>query len=159
MFNIGSKIYHYKYGGGIITNIEDREVMNEIKRYYTINFLIDNVELMMPIDEKTHSKLRSISSLNDIESIKEILKEKPKKLPLKWIDRLKFYTEAMTKGDIFIIAEVIRDINANRKNKVLSKSEEKILEDFILLLSSEISLILDVSINETRDKIINNLLS
>lgn len=159
MFNIGSKVYHYKYGGGIITNIEDREVMNEIKRYYTINFLIDNVEFMMPIDEKTHSKLRKVSSLSDFEKINVILKEKPKKLPPKWIDRLKYYTEVMTKGDMLLIAEVIRDIKANEKNKVLSKSEEKFLDDFVMLLSSEISLILDVSINETRDKIINNLLS
>lgn len=159
MFNIGSKVYHYKFGAGIITNIEDREVMNEIKRYYTINFLIDNVEFMMPVDEKTHSKLRNISSFSDLDKIKDILKEKPKKLPSKWIDRLKYYTEIMNKGDVFDIAKVIRDINGVSKNRVLSKSEEKILEDFIILISSEISLILDVSIDETRDKIINNLLS
>ncbi|CDF58926.1 CarD family transcriptional regulator [Thermobrachium celere] len=159
MFNIGDKIYHPKFGAGFIVNIEEKEIYKTVKRYYIIKFIIDDVEIMLPVDERNNIKIREVIKAEDVEKIFDVSNKKHSKLPSKWIDRLKIYDNVISKGDVFEIAQLILDIKALSKNKSLSSSEEKILDNCILLLSSEISIILDVSIDEAKQKIINNLLS
>lgn len=159
MFNIGDKIYHPKFGAGTVVNIEEREILKEIKRYYMIKFIIDGIEIMLPVDDNSHRKIRRVIEKEKLEQLFKKISESPSSLPTKWIDRLKIYESILSKGSAYEIAEIIRDINFLSIKKQLSKSEEKVLENFILFLSSEISIVLDVSIEEAKQKIINNLLS
>lgn len=159
MFNIGDKIYHPKFGAGTVVNIEEREILKEIKRYYMIKFIIDGIEIMLPVDDNSHRKIRRVIEKEKLEQLFKKISESPSSLPTKWIDRLKIYESIFSKGSAYEIAEIIRDINFLSSKKQLSKSEEKVLENFILFLSSEISIVLDVSIEEAKQKIINNLLS
>ncbi|SHE76240.1 MULTISPECIES: CarD family transcriptional regulator [Caloramator] len=159
MFNIGDKIYHPKFGAGTIVNIEEREILKEIKRYYMIKFVIEGIEIMLPVDDNSYKKIRRVIEKEELETIFNKRSGSPKSLPPKWIDRLKLYESILSKGDPYEMADIIRDINFLSQKKQLSKSEEKVLENFILFLSSEISIVLNVSIDEGKQKIINNLLS
>ncbi|GIW48864.1 MAG: hypothetical protein KatS3mg079_340 [Caloramator sp.] len=159
MFNIGDKIYHPKFGAGTIVNIEEREILKEIKRYYMIKFIIEGIEIMLPVDDNSHKRIRKVIDKEELETILKKINDSPNSLPSKWIDRLKLYELILSKGDPYEMAEIIRDINFLSRKKQLSKSEEKVLENFILFLSSEISIVLNVSIDAGKQKIINNLLS
>ncbi|WDC85506.1 CarD family transcriptional regulator [Caloramator sp. mosi_1] len=152
MFNIGDKIYHPKFGAGSIVNIEEKEILKEIKRYYMIKFIIDDIEIMLPVDYNSHKKVRKVIKEEELKIIFRKMSESPNKLPSKWIDRLKLYELILSEGDAYKIAETIRDINFLSSKKQLSKSEDKILDNFILFLSSEISIILNVSIEEAKQK-------
>jgi len=79
----------------------------------------------------------------EVQAIYEILKkrnEKEKGDQTSWNRRLKQYKEVITKGTVFEIAAVLRDLFLLRNNKELSSSEKDLFRNAQSILVKEISL-------------------
>ena len=66
---------------------------------------------MVPINQQ--KRLRSISSINQINKCISILKTKPKIKRTMWSRRAQEYDQKINSGKIYELAEVVKDLNKN----------------------------------------------
>lgn len=159
MFNIGDVVYIPVFGAGYILSIEDKEICGKVGKYYVIHFIINNMNIMIPVHSKEADKIRKTIKPEEYVKILEILGDSPKKLPGKWLERYKHYRDAINCGSVFKLAGVLRDIASLSRNKKLSRSEFKVLDEVLDMVSSEISLVLGRNFVETRVFILNFIMS
>lgn len=157
MFNIGEVVFIPVFGAGRVLSIEDRDIHGDIGRYYIVNLIISNMNIMVPVDSKEAERIRRVIKPEEYLKILHILGDCPKKLPSKWLDRYKHYNECIKSGNIFKLSGILRDISGLSKVKKISKSELKIFNEVLDMISSEIALVLLRNLNETKADILNLL--
>ena len=84
---IGDKVVYPMHGAGVIESMETREIMGEEKLYYVLKLPMGNMTVMIPVDNVENIGLREISSPQQVEKVKEVLKEKPVKTQGSWNKR------------------------------------------------------------------------
>lgn len=157
MFNIGEIVFIPVFGAGCVLSIEDRDVHGEIGKYYIINLIISSMNIMVPVDSKESERIRRVIKPEEYVKLLQIFGDCPKKLPGKWLDRYKHYKECIKSGSIYKLSGVLRDISGLSKDRKLSKSEIKIFNEVLDMVSSEIALVLLRDFNETKADILNLL--
>lgn len=155
MFNIGDKIVYPMHGAGIIESIEEKEVLGEKKKYYIMRIPIDDMRVMIPIDSINDFGIRSIIGYNEFKDVIDIFSNWNSNLPDNWSKRYRSNMEKIKKGNIFGIAEVVKDLMSRDIKKGLSQGEKKILENAEQILYSELMLVTGLSLTEIR-KIVSN---
>jgi CarD family transcriptional regulator len=156
MFFIGDVVFYPFYGAGCIINIEEKEIYNKVSKYYIIK-LINGMGIMVPVNSDESKKLRKAISVEECMRLFEILRESPEKLPSKWSERYKHYNHAIKSGNIFKMVCALRDITGLSRKKELSKSEIKIFNDILNMVSGEIALVLNMGFDDVRMEIIDVL--
>lgn len=153
MFLIGDIIFYPVFGAGRVINIEEKEICDEIKKYYIINLIMDNINIMIPIDSDESRRLRKAVSIEECKEVFQVLKSQPQELPHKWSERSKYYNQSIRRGDIFLLASILRDIAGLSRGKKLSKSEKKIFGTILQMVCGELSLVLRKGYEETIDMV------
>ncbi|MCT4508927.1 MAG: CarD family transcriptional regulator [Tepidibacter sp.] len=157
MFNIGDKIVYPNYGAGIINSIEEKEVLGEKKKYYILNMVISEVEIMIPIDNINKLGIRHIIDNEKVEDLMNIIKDKKGDMDQKWNKRFRDNMDKIKTGDIYEIAVVVRDLMIQDKQKGLSTGEKKMLNDAKDMLVSELTLVLDDTSENVKELIESNI--
>lgn len=157
MFNIGEVVFIPVFGAGCVLSIEDRDIHGDIGRYYIVNLIISNMNIMVPVNSKEAERIRRVIKPEEYLKVLQILGERSKKLSGKWLDRYKHYNECIKSGNIFRLSGVLRDIKGLSKSRKISKSELKIFNEVLDMVSSEIALVLLRDLNETKADILNLL--
>ena len=60
MFNIGDRIVYPMHGAGIIENIEEKEILGEMRRYFIMRMPIGDMKVMVPVDNVEEVGVREI---------------------------------------------------------------------------------------------------
>lgn len=144
MFQVGDKIFYPMHGAGIVTNIEEREVLGIRKDYYILRFPLTDMTVLLPKDKIEKAGLRGIvdkKSLNEIESFLRKEEDVPSD---NWQQRYRENISILKGGDIFGLAQVVKSLVQRNRNKGLSTSEKKMLDDAKQYLVSEIALIKNI---------------
>lgn len=157
MFKVKAAIVYPVHGVGTIKKIEKKEILGEAKRYYIIEFINNNIKIMIPLDKADELGIRSIIKKSEIPKVLKILKSKPSNLDDDWKSRYQNNTERIKTGSIYEIASVVRDLYKRNKTKELSLMERKMYESAVNHLILEISTAKKVSY-ENAEKIINKIL-
>lgn len=155
MFFIGEGIFYPKYGAGYIINIEDKEIYGNIKKYYIIRLIINDILTMIPVEFEESKRLRKVIEKDDYYKVIEILRSKCNILPIKWADRYKHYNKCISDGNIFKLAEVLRDIYNMPRKKEVSKSDMKAYDEILCMIASELSILLDVELQKMKIDILD----
>ncbi|NLZ93566.1 MAG: CarD family transcriptional regulator [Firmicutes bacterium] len=154
MFKIGDKVVYPMHGAGIIEAIEEKEILGARKKYYVMKIPIGDMKVMIPLDNVEQIGLREIIDDDDVEQVFSILKAKHSKMSTNWNRRYRANMEKIKSGDIFQVAEVVRNLMFRDKEKGLSTGERKMLDSAKQILISELVLVQDTS-EEDIDEIIN----
>jgi len=143
MFEIGDAIVHPIRGAGIITDIEKRRREGERQSYYTIDLLAKpHTQLMLPVSAVDDLGIRSVVSARRLCKVWQILESDHETLPKNYRQRHKVITEQLHSGDIFKIAEVLRDLTWRRKKRGnLSTQDLRSYQEALDLLSAEVAAI------------------
>ena len=153
MLNIGDKIFIPNYGAGVVLDICLRS-FQEIEREYVIIYLIvDDMDLLIPVDRIENYKIRSIGNKADFEQALQILSQITDKLELNWNKRYRKNNNKISSGKVNEMCEVLRDLYYLQKKEELPVGEEKTLEKVKHLLASEIMLLYGVNISEAYDRL------
>lgn len=158
MFSLGDKVVYPMHGAGVIETMESKEILGEVKNYYVLKMPIGEMKLMIPVDNVNNIGLRNIIDKKSVEKVYSILKQKAELNDSNWNKRYRDNMIKMKTGDIFEVAQVVRDLTYRDKEKGLSTGEKKMLVSAKQMLISEISLSTDLDSNgiqEYMDKIIN----
>lgn len=158
MFKLGDKVVYPMHGAGVIETLESKEILGEIKSYYVLKMPIGEMKLMIPVDNVNNIGLRNIIGTDKIESVYDILKQGAVLNDSNWNKRYRDNLIKMKTGDIFAVAQVVRDLTYRDREKGLSTGEKKMLVSAKQMLISEISLSTDTDskgISDYLDNIIN----
>ena len=154
LFNIGDKVVYPMHGAGVIEAIEEKEILGARKRYYIMNIPIGDMKVMIPLDNVDQIGLREIIDDQGVQQVFSILKENHSKMSSNWNRRYRANLEKIKSGDIFQVAEVVRNLMFREREKGLSTGERKMLDSARQILISELVLAQETS-EEDVDEIIN----
>lgn len=158
MFNLGDKVVYPMHGAGVIETLESKEILGEVKSYYVLKMPIGEMKLMIPVDNVNNIGLRNIIDKSLVEGVYDILKQAAVLNDSNWNKRYRDNMVKMKTGDIFEVAQVVRDLTYRDREKGLSTGEKKMLVSAKQMLVSEISLSTDADSNgiqEYLESIIN----
>jgi CarD family transcriptional regulator len=140
MFNIGDKIVYPMHGAGIIDAIEVREILGEWHRYYVMQMPIGDMKVMIPMASVESLGIRGVISAEEAEDVFKVLQAECTKMPQNWNHRFRANREKIRTGNIYEVAEVVRNLASHEREKGLSTGERKMLENARQILISELVL-------------------
>lgn len=138
MFKIGDKIVYPMHGAGIIDSVETKEFLGEEKEYFILKMPIGNMDISIPKANINKMNIRDVISKKEGEEILAILEQDPKDLNSNWNLRYRKNQEILKTGDIFKIANMVRDLVALDDDKGLSTTEKKLLNRARRIMASEL---------------------
>ncbi len=150
MFKIGDKIVYPMHGAGIITEVQNKEVLGVTKEYYILKMPMGEMKISIPVDKINDMGIRSVANEEDINSLEEVLKEKTESMPKNWNKRYKANLEKLRTGDIKEIAVVYKNLYELDCSKGLSMIEKKVLNTSKKMLISEIASGLNIKASEAE---------
>lgn len=153
MFNIGDKIVLPMHGAGVIEAIEEKEILGNRRKYYILRIPLDDLKVMIPLDNIDGVGIRQIISKDEVEGILAVLEANETKMPQNWNRRYRANIDRMKTGDIYEVAEVVRNLVLRDREKSLSTGERKILNNARQILVSELILATDLSVEEVNQMI------
>lgn len=140
MFNIGDKVVYPMHGAGVIEAIEEKEVLGERKRYYIMKLPIGEMRVMIPMSNVNDIGLRQIIDADGVHRVFQILQGEKSKMSHNWNRRYRANMEKIKSGDVFEVAEVVRNLAIRDREKGLSTGERKMLDNARQILISELVL-------------------
>ena len=150
-YNLKDFVVYPKHGVGKITAVEKATIGEIDIQFYKIFIEKEKLTLTVPINQQ--SKLRPISSINQINNCISILKTKPKIKRTMWSRRAQEYDQKINSGKIYELAEVVKDLNKNTDIIAdQSYSETQLFEKAYERLKSEFEAVLNVSPEDVKKK-------
>ncbi|MDO9574407.1 MAG: CarD family transcriptional regulator [Candidatus Contubernalis sp.] len=140
MFNVGDKVVYPMHGAGVIEAIEEKEIMGITKQYYIMKMPIGEMKVMIPLDNVSKIGLRQIIDEEGVNKVFTILREHHTIISTNWNRRYRMNMEKIKSGNIFNVAEVVRNLMIRDRDKGLSTGERKMLESAKQILVSELVL-------------------
>ncbi len=151
MFSVGDKVVYPMHGAGVIEAIEEKEILGDTKKYYVMNIPIGDMKVMIPLDNVDNIGLRNIISEEDICRVLTVLKDNQSVMSSNWNRRYRANMEKVKSGDIYEVAEVVRNLMIREKEKGLSTGERKMLDSARRILVSELVLVQGIVAEEAEN--------
>ena len=145
MFNIGDNIVYPMHGAGTISSIEEKEVLGEKQQYYIIK-MPGEVMVMVPTAKAEAMGVRNVIDEKSANSVLQVLEKDETEMSNNWNKRYRENLDKMKTGDIYEVADVVRNLSFKQKEKGLSTTEKKMLINAKQILVSELVLA------ESKDK-------
>ena len=156
IYKVKDYVIYPKHGIGQIISIDKLNIANIDVSVYKIEITKDRLNLTIPTNQQQH--LRPLSSTNQVTKALKILKGKAKIKRIMWSRRAAEYEQKINSGDIYQIAEVVRDLNKNTDMPIdQSYSERQLFEKAYDRLLGEVSIVLKISEDEGKAKLNKHL--
>ena len=139
MFNIGDKVVYPMHGAGIIEGIEEKDILGEKQNYYIIK-MPGEVKVMVPTAKAADVGVRDIIDSNTASKVFHVLETNSTEMSMNWNKRYRDNMEKIKSGDIYEVADVVRNLSFKQKEKGLSTGEKKMLLNAKQILVSELTL-------------------
>ena len=156
MFNVGDHIVYPMHGAGVIDAIEEKDILGEKQSYYILK-MPGEVKVMVPTNKAEEIGVRGIIDKQSAEKVFSILEEEKTEMSMNWNKRYRDNMDKMKSGDIYEIADVVRNLSFKQKEKGLSTGEKKMLTNAKQILVSELVLAENCSKDEVEGLIENKI--
>lgn len=156
MFNVGDHIVYPMHGAGVIDAIEEKNILGEKQAYYILK-MPGEVKVMVPTNKAEEIGVRGIIDKQEASKVFEILEEDKTEMSSNWNKRYRDNMDKMKSGDIYEIADVVRNLSFKQKEKGLSTGEKKMLSNAKQILVSELVLAEHASQEEVEELIDNKI--
>lgn len=141
MYNIGDEIVYPMHGAGVIEAIEEQEVLGEMSKYYIMSMPIGDMKVMIPMKSVEELGLRQVITMQEADEVVKVLKGEATTMSNNWNRRYRANMEKLKSGDIYAVAEVVRNLTLRDQDKGLSAGEKKMLDVSKQILISEFVLV------------------
>ena len=136
---------------------ETRELLGEEREYLTIKILHNDMTVMVPCENAARAGLRRVIDPEQVQKVIEVLTGELSEMPKNWNRRFKYNREKIKTGDVFEIAEVVRNLAIREMEKGLSTGEKQMYTRAKKILASEFMYALEKD-EEGAEEYIDNLL-
>lgn len=138
MYSVGDKVVYPHHGAGMIMKIEQKDVLGQQRDYLTIQILHNDMTVMVPVENADRAGLRKVVESDVVDQVLEVLRGDPTKMPKNWSRRYKHNRDKLKTGDIFEVAEVVRNLAIRHADKGLSTGEKQMFSKAKKILASEL---------------------
>jgi CarD family transcriptional regulator len=149
LYNVGDHVVYPMHGAGVIVAIEEREVLGERQKYYIMQLPIGDMKVMIPMNAVDDLGLRQVIGPEEVERVYQVLQGEETVMSSNWNRRYRANMEKIKSGDIYEVAEVVRNLTIRDIEKGLSTGERKMLDTARQILVSE----LVIAQNSTREEV------
>lgn len=156
MFNVGDHIVYPMHGAGVIDAIEEKDILGEKQAYYILK-MPGEVKVMVPTNKAESIGVRGVVDKASADKVYSILEEEKTEMSMNWNKRYRDNMDKMKSGDIYEIADVVRNLSFKQKEKGLSTGEKKMLSNAKQILVSELVLAENSSEEEIEGLIDNKI--
>jgi CarD family transcriptional regulator len=151
LFDVGEKVVYPHHGAGTIVRKEKRTVLGEEREYLTIQILHNDMTVNVPTENAEKVGLRGVIDEETVELVLKALTGNGTVMPKNWNRRFKHNREKMKTGDIFELAEVVRNLSLRDQDKGLSTGEKQMFVKAKKILVSELMYAKGMDEDETAD--------
>lgn len=152
-FKVGDRVVYPHHGVAIIKKKETREVFGVKSECLVLQMMHGELTLSVPADKAEEVGMRRPISHSDVDDLFRLIGKRDVREPANWSRRFKNHQEKMKSGDVYQVAEVVRNLALREQNKGLSTAEKSMLERARGILVSELSFALDVSEDDALEKL------
>jgi len=147
-FDVGDRVVYPHHGAAMIERREFRDVAGSRTEYLVLHMAHDSLTLSVPVDKADGVGLRPVIDEDEIVEVYALLGKKNARTSPNWSRRFKNHAEKLSSGDIYQVAEVVRNLSMRRTDSHLSAGETTMLSKARRVLVSELSFALAVSDEE-----------
>jgi CarD family transcriptional regulator len=138
LFDIGDKVVYPHHGAGTVIKKEKREVLGEVREYLTIQILHNDMTVNVPCENAELVGLRQVIDQRTVTMVVRTLSGGSTEMPKNWNRRFKHNRDKMKTGNIFELAEVVRNLAVRNNEKGLSTGEKQMFVKAKKILASEL---------------------
>src|ERR671917_1153274 len=142
-FEIGDNVVYPHHGAGQVIKKEDKEILGEVRQYLTIKILHNDMTVMVPCENAGKAGLRRIIDAETVQKVLGVLSDDISEMPKNWNRRFKHNRDKIKTGDIYELAEVVRNLAIREQDKGLSTGEKQMYTRAKKILASELMYALD----------------
>ncbi len=151
-FNVGDKVVHPQHGAAVIVKKARQTVDGKRKDYFVLEIATEQLTVFVPV-ESIEETVRPVISKNQARKVLGVFKEEPQEAGSNWSRWYKVLNEKMTSGDIYQVAEVIRDLTYAQQVKGISPALKRMLSKARTTLSSELGFALGIPQEEAEKRL------
>jgi CarD family transcriptional regulator len=146
-YSVGDKVVHPQHGAATIQKRVKQAFGGKKQDYFVLDIATEQLTVMVPLD-KVDDLIRPVISKTKSRDVLKSLKGEPEEAGSNWSRWYKVLNEKMTSGDIFQVAEVVRDLSFAQQTKGISPALKRMLSKARLTLSSELAFSLEIDEEE-----------
>ena len=139
MFRKGDTVVHPEHGAAVIEDLRERDFLGERKTYFVLRLAYGDLTLMVPVDSTQDVGLRNVVAKKEVTKVLDVLRQDESKMASNWSRRFKNNIEKLRSGDIYQVAEVVRNLAIRERQKGLSAGEKRMLTKARQILVSELT--------------------
>ncbi|MBU6215510.1 MAG: CarD family transcriptional regulator [Acidobacteria bacterium] len=156
-FDVGDRVVYPHHGAAVITKREKRKINGSTTEYLVLEMAHGELTLAVPVDRADDVGMRPPIGQDEVEDLFELLAKKDIREPANWSRRFKNHQEKLKSGDVYQVAEVVRNLALRDQAKGLSAGEKSMFLKARSVLVSELSFALDVSEDEAQSRVEDQL--
>ena len=137
VFEEGDNVVYPHHGAGVVLKKEAKQLLGERRDYLTIKILHNDMTVMVPCENAGLAGLRRVIDEDDVKKVIKVLTGQVSEMPKNWNRRFKYNREKIKTGDVFELAEVVRNLAIREWEKGLSTGEKQMYTRAKKILASE----------------------
>jgi len=143
-FEIGDNVVYPHHGAGQVVRKEAKEILGEKREYLTVKILHNDMTVMVPTENAQLAGLRRVIDEETVEKVLAVLRDECSEMPKNWNRRFKHNRDKIKTGDIYELAEVVRNLAIREAEKGLSTGEKQMFTRAKKILASELMYALEM---------------
>jgi CarD family transcriptional regulator len=149
-FELGDHVVYPHHGAGKVLSKEDMEVLGTTREYLTIKILHNDMTVKVPTENAALAGLRRVIDEETVKKVLDVLTDEVSEMPKNWNRRFKHNRDKIKTGDIYELAEVVRNLALRESEKGLSTGEKQMFTRAKKILASELMYALDKDEDEAE---------
>jgi len=149
-FDLGDHVVYPHHGAGKVLGKEELEMLGERREYLTIKILHNDMTVRVPTENAALAGLRRVIDEETVKKVLDVLQDEVSEMPKNWNRRFKHNRDKIKTGDIYELAEVVRNLSLRESEKGLSTGEKQMFTRTKKILASELMYALDKDEDEAE---------
>jgi CarD family transcriptional regulator len=157
-FEVGDSVVYPHHGAGTVIRKEVKEVLGESREYLMIKILHNEMTVMVPTENAAVAGLRRVIDEETLRKVLALLQDANSDPAMNWSRRYKHNRDKIKTGDIYELAEVVRNLALREHEKGLSTGEKQMYSRAKKVLSSEMMYALDMDEDQVEQHLTRMIL-
>ena len=157
IFKVGDRVVYPHHGAAIIESRETMVVEGKKREYLVLKLAYGDLVLKVPSDNTDQVGIRDVINEEEVRRVFDVLRQEEVKMPTNWSRRFKTHVEKLRSGDIYQVAEVVRNLSLRDSDKGLSAGEKRMLAKARQILVSELTFAMNLNEEDAEKTLDKNL--
>ena len=144
-YDVGDRVVYPHHGAAVVERKEMREAFGSQTEYLVLRMAHGEMTVSVPSGKADDVGVRWPISADEVEDLFEVLRKRDVHEPANWSRRFKNHQEKLKSGDVYQVAEIVRNLALRDRAKGLSAGEKSLFQKARSVLISELSFALDIS--------------